>query len=136
MGRLLRWCIFPFGTAYQRPDDALTKKLVASMTQPSSIRDQLTQFCFISKNENELSHRLETALAGADANDALRKKLQVAIKQGDIKNYGTLAERVQAAKKDGILNANETKSMLEYDALINEIIKVNEFTFDLEQVVD
>lgn len=132
---ILNRCVFPWGHAYQPPSDALTKKLVAQMTRPTNMRQRLTQSCFISKNKDELTYRLEEALAGIDENDALRKKLHLAVRDGGIPHYFTTTERVHAAEKAGIFTQQEASTLLKFEALRDEIIKVNEFTIDLEQVV-
>jgi acyl-CoA dehydrogenase len=135
LGTLLNWCIFPFGQAYHRPKDILHKQLVAQMIESTPLRDQITQSCFISDDKNELTNRLEQALLHASSNDKLRKKILQAVKNGAIPEYYTLSEKVNAAEKDGILTAEEARAVLEFEALREEIIKVNEFTFDLEKVI-
>ena len=135
MGYLLSWFVFPFGQAYQRPSDTLTKKLVAEMTAPSELRDQLTKYCFIDGNEDTLTQQLETALLGADDNDMLHKKLRKAVSDGAIPGHYTFLECVNAAVKAGILNEEEMRSLIQFEALRDEIIKVNEFTFDLKKVI-
>lgn len=135
LGTLLSWCIFPFGQAYQRPNDNLHKKLVAPMLDVTPLRDKLSQYCYISSNQSDITRRLETALIRAGTNDALRKKLQQAVKSGAIPEYFTFPERVRAAEKSGLLTNDEARDMIEFEALREEIIKVNEFTFDLEKVI-
>jgi hypothetical protein len=135
LGHILKWCIFPFGQAYQRPSDQLHKKLVAQMIEKTDFRDQLTRYCFISHDENELTHRLETALGQTQANDVLRKKLQQAVKNGTIDEYLSFNDKLKAAQNSGVLTAEEVLSVTSFEALREEIIKVNEFSFDLEQVV-
>ncbi len=136
MGRLLKLCIFPFGQAYYQPADALTKKLVAQMITCTPIRDQLTKFCFISNDPEQTSRRLETALTGIDYYDSLQKKLHEAVKQGRVVKCSSLTDSVNAAEKAGILSSSEAQTMIQFDALITEVIKVNEFTFNLEKVID
>lgn len=135
LGKVLKWCIFPFGQAYLRPRDILHKQLVSQMIDTTPLRDQITQSCFISGNKQELTNRLEQALASAGSNDILRKKLLQAVKSGTIPEYYTFEEKVRAAEKGGILNKDEAQAMIEFEALREEIIKVNEFTFDLEKVI-
>lgn len=135
LGSLLKWCLFPLGQAYHAPNDQLTKALVTEMVQNSPLRDQITQYCYVSDDKTELTNRLETALLSADENDALRKKLQKAVADGTIPEYYAFSERVQLAEKAAILTKDEAQRLLTFEALRDEIIKVNEFSFDLEQIV-
>jgi acyl-CoA dehydrogenase len=135
IGHILKWFIFPFGQAYQRPGDRLHHKLVKQMTQAGEFRQRLSEFCFVSKNKQDLCNRLQTALSSVIETDSLRKKLHHALKSGEIPAYYTFAQQVKAAEKAKVFTAEEAQALLDYDELYNEIIKVNEFTFDLEQVV-
>lgn len=135
LGTVLKWCVFPLGYAYHRPSDSLTKKIVAEMLQNNALRERLTQFCFVSKDSSELTHQLEKALLGAEQNELIRKKLQRAIHQGDIPEYYSFDDRVKAAVKLEVITAEEARSLIEFEKLRDEIIKVNEFTFDLEKIV-
>ena len=44
--------------------------------------------------------------------------------------------RVQAAQKAGIFTSVEAQALLNFDKLKNDIIKVDEFSFDLSSVFD
>ncbi len=51
VGRLMKWIIFPLGQAYHFPNDQLTRKLVTEMVQPGQLRDQITEYCYISPDQ-------------------------------------------------------------------------------------
>lgn len=135
LGFLLKAVIFPWGTAYHAPVDSLNKKIVTEMIDNSAIRDELTSLCFLSKDSHELSYRLEKALAVASGNEILYKKLQKAMQTENIPQQYTFNERVQATLRLKIFTEEEAKSLLHFEALRDEIIKVNEFSFDLKEVV-
>lgn len=135
LGRVLSFCIFPFGHAYHRPNDCLHKKIVNPMLSKSALRDRVTEFCFTSGEPAELTNQLETALGQVDAYDVIRKKLQKGIHDGDIPEYYPFAERVAIAQKKGVLTAEEAKNIVIFETLREEIIKVNEFSFDLKKVI-
>lgn len=114
IGKLLSWIIFPFGTVYRYPKDKLHSQIVAAMLKQSDFRDRLTQSIYLSNKENNLGNRLETAIASVDEIDLLLKK----------------------KRTTGMLSPEEAKMLSEFERLRDEIIKVNEFSFDLKQVID
>lgn len=136
LGKLLRWIVFPFGTAYKKPSDKLHKKLVTNMTSSNELRDRLTQYCYISHESDDLSSRLETALMQMDVIDPLQQKLQKAVRSKTIPAHASFEEKVQLAQAANILTAEEARQLNKFEVLRREIIKVNEFTFDLKTVID
>jgi acyl-CoA dehydrogenase len=135
IGTVLYWIIFPYGQAYQEPNDALHKNIVQSMLAPSDFRNRLTQYCYITNNENELDYRLEQALSNVVKIDPIWKKLHKAVQSGAIPSQYSFAQRILAAQETGLLNTEEGQILSEYEALREEIIKVNEFSFDLSDVI-
>ena len=136
IGQLLGWVIFPFGQAYSAPNDKLHKKIVSVMLTPSALRDRLTQYCFVSKENSDIGYRLNQVLSQMDSIDPLWKKIQDAVKSGIIPaNKFDASERIRSAHQAGILTMDEVNQLNEFDALRSEIIKVNEFSFDFENVI-
>jgi acyl-CoA dehydrogenase len=135
LGKLLRCLIFPWGAAYRVPNDALNKAIVAPMLSNSPLRDRLTTHCFISENQTELSHRLDLALTMIDGVEASQKKISAGIKNGVIAKHLDYPSRINAALEAALISAEEAHQLSDFEALRQEIIKVNEFSFDLEQVL-
>ncbi|HEU5281461.1 MAG TPA: acyl-CoA dehydrogenase [Gammaproteobacteria bacterium] len=135
LGKLLRCLIFPWGAAYRVPNDALNKAIVAPMLSNSPLRDRLTKHCFISENQTELSHRLDLALTMIDGVEASQKKISAGIKNGVIAKHLDYPSRINAALEAALISAEEAHQLSDFEALRQEIIKVNEFSFDLEQVL-
>jgi acyl-CoA dehydrogenase len=127
--------IFPFGTAYRQPRDKLTHKIVSGMLAPSELRDRLTRYCYVSDRDDELSCRLDKALQLLPAVEPLQKLLSKAVQSKKIPGWYNYAERVQAAQEAGILSPEDAQKLNDYEALKAEIIKVNEFSFDLSKVI-
>lgn len=136
VGKLLGWIVFPFGQSYQPPKDALTHQVVAPMLMPSELRDRLTKYCYVSPNKNDIGYRLDEALAQVSAIEPLLKKLQKAVNSGEIPQRYPFDARVQAALKAGIFTSVEAQAILSFNKLKNDIIKVDEFSFDLTSVFD
>lgn len=135
IGKILHSVIFPWGNAYRKPSDQLTHRIVSCMLEPSQLRERLTRYCFVSKKEGEPMRRLENALAMVQEIDPIWKKLHVATKNGKIPRFGTLESKAKTALKANILTESEMNALVEFDDLYQEIIRVNEFTFDLQTVV-
>jgi len=136
LGKCLRWFIFPYGTAYRRPKDSLTHKIVTAMIEPSEFRDRLTRYFYVSKNADDVNNRLETALQMSFQVDGTWKKFQNALRSGTLSREGTLDDRLHTALKTGVLTQEEVCALQEFNALSKEVIKVDEFSFDLNNVLN
>src|SRR3990167_9390609 len=134
LGTILKWVIVPWGRAYRGPSDDLCKDIVAPMLFASELRDRLTRYCYVSKDEHDLGYRLDHALTHVSAIDLLWKKIHQATQRGMLRQYHFI-ERVDAAKQAGMLTDEEVKMLKEFEELRGEIIKVNEFSFDLAKVL-
>lgn len=135
LGKVLRAIIFPWGTAYRKPQDGLYHKVVNSMLQPSDFRNRLTQGLYIGDTERDPAFRLEQAFAQVNQIDPIWKKFQSAARNGALPKFASLAEKLHAAQKAGVLTAEEVRALREFDALHKEVIKVDEFSFDLNSVL-
>jgi alkylation response protein AidB-like acyl-CoA dehydrogenase len=136
IGKLLNWIVFPFGQAYSPPSDKLHKKIVSSMLEPTVLRERLTQYCFTSQQHTDIGNRLNHVLTQMDSIDPLWRKIQQAVKDGIIpaSKFDT-NERIHMAHQAGIVSEDEAVKLKEFDVLRSEIIKVNEFSFDLAEVL-
>lgn len=135
IGKLLHFVIFPFGKAYYAPQDKLHQRLLTAMLAPSPLRDRLTQHCYLSDKPDNLCFQLDKALSQINIIDPIAKKLHKAVQSGKLQHAYTFEERLKSAESQSILTAEETTLLREFEALKNEIIKVNEFSFDLDRVV-
>ncbi len=135
IGKLLGWVVFPFGRAYHHPSDQLHNVIVNLMLTPSELRDRVTQHCYVSSDTNDLGNRLNKALAQISVADLAGKKLQKAVHTKAIPSWYSFAKRIEVAKNKHILTTEEIDQLMEFELLRNEIIKVNEFSFDLDKVI-
>lgn len=134
LGKIFKAIIFPWGIAYRKPKDYLTHKLVTDMLQPSELRDRLTKYCYVGNDDQPL-RKLQTALNKIQLIDPIWKKFQSAIRHGKVSLYDSLDTKLQIAVHAGILTQEEMIALREYNDLYQDIIQVNEFTFDLQTVV-
>ncbi len=135
LGKVLRWIIFPFGTAYRLPKDRLNHQVVAAMLEPSAFRDRLTRYFYFDKNQDDPVNRIERAFEKAHEAEPIWKKFQNALRSGTLPRVGNFEDRTNAAIKAGVLSENEVNVLREFDALCKEVIKVDEFSFDLNTVL-
>ncbi len=135
IGKLLGWIIFPAGVAYQQPKDKLRKSIVADMLTASELRDRLTQYSYLGNQPDDLSNRLDKALAEITTIEPIQKKLNKALHDGTVPRWYEFSERIEAAQLADIISADEANMLSEFELLRNEIIKVNEFSFDLDEVI-
>jgi alkylation response protein AidB-like acyl-CoA dehydrogenase len=135
LGKILRWILFPYGRAYAMPQDKLHAKLVPPMLSASSFRKHLTQYCYVSKENSDWSARLERGLQQIEQMEGLWKKISQHASKATLKLHRDTASRIQAAREEGVLTDQEAQALTEFEALRQEIIKVNEFSFDLDHVI-
>ena len=135
LGKALRWLIFPFGAVYHRPNDKLYHKIVKSMLEPSPFRDRLTRYAYVGNSESDPGNRIETAFAQLSTVDPVWKKFQSALRNGTLPRLASFDERTQVAVEKGILTQEEVRILREFNALHREVIKVDEFSFDLNTVL-
>jgi acyl-CoA dehydrogenase len=135
LGKLFHAIIFPYGNAYHKPRDVLNEKLVQPMLSPNAFRDRLTRYCYLSKEPNDPVHMADKVLAMQIQIEPLLKKFQKALRSGTVPTEGRFDERVHAAQKAGLLAAEEVKTLVEFEAMQQEVIKVNEFSFDFSTII-
>lgn len=135
VGKLLNFVIFPFGAVYHAPSDKLNHAILGPMLTSCELRERLSKYCYLGNSDKDLRVRLDKALAQVANVDPLLKKVHKAIQSGQIPNQYSFAERIKASQKIGVLTKEEAKLLSDYEALKNEIIKVDEFSFDLNTVI-
>ncbi len=131
LGKILRWIIFPFGTAYRRPKDHLYRKIVAYMLEPSELRDRLTKYYYLSPLPDDPTFRMEAAFAKFTQAEPIWKKFQNALRTGTLPRKSNFEDAVKA----GILTIEEALILRESETLNKDVIKVDEFSFDLNTVL-
>ncbi len=135
LGKILRWIIFPWGISFRPPKDDLSHRIVSPMLMPSSLRERLTRYCYVSKKNTNPMRRIEKAFEEIQMIDPLWKKFQNALREDKIQPYGTLSERLQAAVLKNILTEEEMQLLSAFLSLYQEVIQVNEFSFDLHSII-
>lgn len=136
LGKILHWIIFPWRyNAYRKPRDELYHRIVRPMLAQSEFRDRLTQHTYTPRESDAPLRRIEDALSKIQDLDPIWKKFQNALRNGKVPRLGDLKESLQAAVEARILTDTEMHNLFEYDELYQEIIRVNEFSFDLSNII-
>lgn len=132
VGRLLKGILFPFGMRLTPPSDHYTHKLVEEMTSPNELRDRLTRFTYIKKES--LISNLDEAIKQVSDIDPLMKKFNKGLQSHQL-HFFDFDDRIEAALKADIITKEEAIRLKTYQSLRDDIIKVNEFNFDLTEVL-
>jgi acyl-CoA dehydrogenase len=135
IGKLLYFLVFPFGRAYRKPSDKLCHEIVTTMSIPSEFRDRLTRYFFYSKDPNDPEKRLDIALQKRIEMEPLLKKFNNLIRNKTVAAHLPVPDALKLALKGGSLTQEETDALLDYNKLVGEVIKVDEFSHDLSEVL-
>ena len=123
---LMRAVAFPFGAHYKPAPDWLGHKCVELVLTPGEVRDRLTRFIYISQNPNDPTGLLEVAFAKAVAAEVPEKKLDRAVRAGQVRRvHGT--DWIGDAAKLGVITDEEATLLREVEDLTARVIAVDHF---------
>jgi len=128
VGFLLRVWVFPFGRIYSMPSDALEHQLASVAMLPSIFRDQLTRYCYHSRQENNPVTHLELTLTRMIAAEPIVAKIELAVKKGVISKLLNLNAKIQEAITKGIITREEADLLMLSEKTRLETIQVDEFS--------
>ena len=113
---LMRAVVFPFGAHYKPAPDWLGHKVVELVLTPGEVRDRLTRFIYVSNNVNDPTGLLEVTMAKVVAAEAAEKKLDRAVRAGQVRRvHGT--DWVGDAAKLGVITESEAQLLREVEQL-------------------
>jgi acyl-CoA dehydrogenase len=125
VGVCLRPLVFPFGA--RRPaKDRDGKEIVRAALQPGAFRDRLTREIFITDDPADRIGLLEHTLQKAVAAEAIDKKLESAIRKGEVKRFYN-NDWIAEAEAKGVLTAEEAGTLKELNELVGRVIAVDDF---------
>jgi acyl-CoA dehydrogenase len=123
---LMRVLVFPFGARFRPAPDTLGRKVVSLVLEPSEVRDRLTKYMYISTDVNDATGILEVALPKVIAAEAVERKIEKAVRAGDIQRYHGKDWIGEAVTKN-IITADEARLMREAEDLMQRVIAVDHF---------
>ena len=123
---LMRAVVFPLGAHYKPAPDRLGHQCVELVLTPGEVRDRLTRFIYVSQDADDPTGLLEVTFAKAVAAEAAEKKLDRAVRAGQVRRvHGT--DWIGDAAKLGILSDEEAGLVREVETLTARVISVDHF---------
>ena len=123
---LMRACVFPLGAHYKPAPDWLGHKVVELVLTPGEVRDRLTRFIYVSHDVNDPTGLLEVTLTKVVAAEAAEKKLDRAVRAGQVRRvHGT--DWIGDAAKQGVITESEAQLLREVEQLTARVIAVDHF---------
>ena len=125
---LMAALVFPFGTRGARRRPTRTgKAIVRAALQPGAFRDRLTRDIFISDDPADRVGLLDYTLAKVVASEEADKKLERAIRKGEVRRFHD-RDWIADAEAKGVLTAAEARALAELRDLVARVIAVDDFS--------
>jgi acyl-CoA dehydrogenase len=126
VGLLMRPLVFPYGFSRNPASDRDGKAIARAALQPGEHRDRLTRDIYITDDPNDRMGLLEHTLNKVIAAEEADKKLERAIRKGDVRRFYN-NDWIADAEARGVITAEEAKSLAELRDLTARVIAVDDF---------
>ncbi|GAB1413881.1 acyl-CoA dehydrogenase [Candidatus Desulfobacillus denitrificans] len=126
----LRRMIFPLGRPYVVPSDRLGAQVADLLIAPSATRDRLTAGMYLPRDEQDAVGVIELALEATLQAEPVHAKLRAAQKAGKLEARSA-QEHENQALAHGVVTSAEHALLVRARELTAEVIKVDDFPFDL-----
>ncbi|MEM9027818.1 MAG: acyl-CoA dehydrogenase [Pseudomonadota bacterium] len=127
----MRWLVYPLGRHYKRAPDELGHRVVRNVLVPGDQRDRLTRDIFISRDPDDPTGVLEVAMEAVIAAEDAEKRIERAIRKGDIQRFHGV-DWIGDAVTKGIVTEAEAELVRTAETLSARVIAVDDF--DPEEV--
>lgn len=137
--RFLGWflrLLIPCSKIFRKPEDQLSRQIVAPMLTSSDLRERLTSPFYVNSHSDEWLSNLETTFSEAPGMEPLLKKFQKAVQHDKVPAWKSVAEQMQIALQEGFITDEEAARLLAYEKQRLKVIQVAELSFDLHTVVN
>ena len=118
--------VFPFGVRRRPASDTEGKAIVRAALEPGAFRDRLTRDVFVSDDPADRNGLLDYTLAKVVACEAADRKLERAIRKGEVERFHD-NDWIAEAEAKGVLNADEARALAETRDLVARVIAVDDF---------
>jgi acyl-CoA dehydrogenase len=126
VGLLMRPLVFPFGFARNPASDRDGKAIVRQSLQPGEFRDRLTRDVFNTDDPSDRVGLLEHTLLKVIAAEEADKKLERAIRKGDVHRFYN-NDWIAEAETKGVITEDEARMLAEVRDLTARVIAVDHF---------
>jgi acyl-CoA dehydrogenase len=126
---LLLLLVFPFGNHFRKPKDSLAKAMIRPVLEPGEVRDRLTRNIFVSHDENDPTGLLEVTMKKVIESEEADRKLDRAVRHGEVKRYLGHDWFKEAVDKR-IISQAEADLLRETERLVAKVIAVDDFDPD------
>jgi len=123
---LMRVLVFPLGRRFRPAPDRLGKDVVKLVTTPGPVRDRLTSYIYVSHGPRDPTGLLEVAFEKVVAAEEAEKKVERAIRAGQIRRFHGI-DWIGDAVRAGILTEAEGRLLREAETLTDRAIAVDHF---------
>jgi acyl-CoA dehydrogenase len=128
VANIMRFMVFPFGRRFKKPSDEFDQQIAQDMLESTKLRDEFTQVCYIGTSIQDPTGLVEIAFQKLQVVQPLLDKISDGIKNQIVPKDALLDMQINAALEASIINNQEYQSLLEYDALRQKVISVDEFS--------
>lgn len=130
VGIILKLWLFPLGKPCKKPSDKLAISIAKHMMQPSKIREALSRHCYIGKSKNDPIFRIEYAFQAVIAAESAVKKLNLALKKGELSKVHHYHDILEDAVAQKIISDEDAKRLLRAHEATEDAIQVDSFSPD------
>jgi acyl-CoA dehydrogenase len=123
---MMRPLVFPYGFARNPASDSQGKAIVRAALQPGEFRDRLTRDVFNTDDPGDRVGLLEHTLIKVIAAEEADKKLERAIRKGDVHRFYN-NDWIEEAEKKGVITEDEARALAEVRDLTARVIAVDHF---------
>ena len=118
--------VFPLGARRRPATDRDGKAIVRAALAPGAFRDRLTRDIFVSDDPGDRAGLLDYTLARVVACETAEKKLEQAVRKGEVKRvHGS--DWIAEAERKGVLTESEALDLAELRDLVARVIGVDDF---------
>jgi acyl-CoA dehydrogenase len=119
--------VVPLGVRRRPASDRAGKEIVRAALEPGAFRDRLTRDIFISDDPGDRAGLLDYTLARVVACQEADKKLERAIRNGEVRRFHD-NDWIAEAERKGVLTEAEALDLAELRDLVSRVIAVDDFT--------